>query len=358
MLEINNLNVVTGHFHLRDVNLAVAEGECHAVIGPSGSGKSTLLHALLGVLPAQSGRIQLGGADITRLPIEHRGLGYVPQGLGLFSHLTVQENLAYSARARNIPPSEFQPLLNQLVEAIGIGSLLDRRPETLSGGERQRVGIVRALASQPRMVLLDEPFTALNESLRRELWWLMRELQLKRGLTVLLVTHDLSEAYFLSQTISVLLDGRIIQQGDKATVYGRPAAGDVARFLGIETLLPGRVVEVNEGLATVEVGNTRIVALAIPSESREVFVSIRGEDVTLQNHDTTASSARNRLTARIVAIHAGSPLMQIELDAGFPLTALITRPAFQELELQVGSTLIALVKAPSIHLIPRDMAPC
>jgi len=353
MLEIKNLNVVTGNFHLRDINLAVAEGECHAVIGPSGSGKSTLLHAVLGVLPAQNGRIQLGGKDITRLPIEQRGLGYVPQGLGLFSHLTVRENLAYSARARHMAASDFQPLINQLVEATGIGSLLDRKPETLSGGERQRVGIVRALASQPKVVLLDEPFTALNESLRRELWWLMRALQQERGLTVMLVTHDLSEAYFLSQTISVLLEGRIIQQGDKATVYGRPVAGDVARFLGIETLLPGRVVDVNDGLATVEVGTTRIVALAISAESKEVFVSIRGEDVTLQNHDTTATSARNRLVARIVAIHAGSPLMQVELDAGFPLTALITRPSFHELELQVGSTVIALVKAPSINLIPR-----
>ncbi len=354
MLEIQKLTSAAGAFRIQDISFTLTEGECHAVIGPSGSGKSTLLQALLGVLPAQSGSILLGEKDITRLPIEQRGFGYVPQSLGLFPHLTVRENLVYSPRARRISLETAQPLIDQLVEATGISRLLDRKPETLSGGERQRVGIVRALASQPKVVLLDEPFTALNESLRRELWWLMRDLQQQRGLTVLLVTHDLSEAYFLAQTMSVLLDGRIIQQGDKATVFGRPVAGDVARFLGIETLLPGRVVNENDGLATVEIGTTKIVALAIPDRTKAVFVSIRGEDVTLQNPDTTLTSARNRLTARVVAIHEGSPLMQIALDAGFPLTALITRPSFQELELNVGSTVLALIKAPSIHLIARD----
>ncbi len=356
MLKVEKLSAAAGNFRIQDISLTLTEGECHAVIGPSGSGKSTVLQALLGVLPAQSGSILLGGKDITRLPIEQRAFGYVPQSLGLFPHLTVRENLAYSPRAKGIPSSVSQPLIDQLVDATSIGRLLDRKPETLSGGERQRVGIVRALASQPKVVLLDEPFTALNESLRRELWWVMRDLQQQRGLTVLLVTHDLSEAYFLAQTMSVLLNGRIIQQGDKATVFGRPVAGDVARFLGIETLLPGRVVEENDGLAIVCIGTSQIVALAIPEKTKEVFVSIRAEDVTLQHHDTAFTSARNRLTGRVVAIHEGSPLMQIVLDAGFPLTALITRPSFQELELKVGSTVLAMIKAPSIHLIPRDAA--
>ncbi|MEW6078186.1 MAG: ATP-binding cassette domain-containing protein [Thermodesulfobacteriota bacterium] len=241
MFEIERMTVTTGAFCLRDIELSVARGKGHAVIGPSGAGKTTLMKAVLGVIPPERGRILLDDEDITRHPVERRGLGYLPQQLGLFPHLTVRDNLNYSARARGIPSKQFQPLVDKLVEATGIAGLLDRLPMTLSGGERQRVGLVRALASRPRLVLLDEPFTALNESLRRELWWLVRELQEEQNLTVLLITHDLTEAYFLADRVSILLDGRIRQQGDKSTVYRRPADTEVAHFLGINNLWDGKV---------------------------------------------------------------------------------------------------------------------
>lgn len=353
MLEVESLSVAAGAFRLRDANLRVAAGECHAVLGPSGSGKSTLLNAILGVLPAESGRVLLAGADVTGAPIERRGLGYLPQHLGLFPHLSVRDNLAYSARARGVPLREFQPRVDQLVAATGIGALLDRRPLTLSGGERQRVGLVRALASQPRLVLLDEPFTALNTSLRRELWFLVRELQRDGQLTVLLVTHDLTEAYFLADRVTVLLDGRVVQQGAKAEVYARPAAPEVASFLGVETLAPGHIESLRDGLATVVVGATRLTALASGHLPKEVLVSIRGEDVTLSSAGPGTESARNHLSARVVSVQPGSPLVCVNLDAGFPLMALITRPAFEELQLRPGVEVNALIKVPAIHLIPR-----
>jgi molybdopterin-binding protein len=347
------MNVAAGEFRLRDVSLMVTEGECHAVLGPSGSGKSTLLQTILGVRTPDSGRIQLGDTDLTDVPIERRGLGYVPQQLGLFPHMTVRENLAYSAKARGIPKARFQPIVDQLVQATVIGALLDRRPATLSGGERQRVGLVRALTSQPRLVLLDEPFTALNESLRRELWWLLRELQQQWHLTVLLITHDLTEAYFLADRITILLDGRVVQQGDKVDVYSRPALPEVARFLGVETLQPGRIVSVKDSLATIEVGAARLTALASSSLTDDVLIGIRGEDVILERDVGQSGSARNRLRSRVVAIHSGSPLLCIELDAGFPLYALITHPACDELMLRPGSTVMAVVKAPAVHLMHR-----
>lgn len=355
MLDVESLTVAAGTFRLRDVNLQVASGECHAVLGPSGSGKSTLLRAILGVLPCEGGCIRLDGADVAKVPMERRGLGYVPQQLGLFPHLTVRGNLAYSARARGIKEARFQPLLDELIAATGIGALLDRLPPTLSGGERQRVGLVRALASQPRLVLLDEPFASLNESLRRELWWLMRELQRRRHLTVLLVTHDLAEAYFLADQVTVLLKGEVAQQGDKKDVYGCPAAADVARFLGVTTLQPGRIVDRKEGLAVVEVGTVRLVALALPGLPDNVLVSIRGEDVMLENEADPGviHSARNRLPARVSSVQPGSPLLCVELDAGFPLIALVTRPASEDLGLRPGLPLTAVVKAPAVHLLNR-----
>jgi molybdopterin-binding protein len=355
MLEVEALTASAGDFRLSDVSLVVAQGECHAVLGPSGSGKSTLLNVILGVLPPASGHIRLAGVDLTRLPIEQRGLGYVPQGLGLFPHLSVRDNLAYSARARGMPAGQFRPVVDRLVEATGIGALLDRRPATLSGGERQRVGLVRALASQPRLVLLDEPFTALNDSLRRELWWLLHELQREWRLTVLLITHDLAEAYFLAGQVTVLLDGRVVQQGEKTEVYGRPTAPEVARFLGVETLQPGRVLHVSDGLATIEVGSARLTALAQPDMPADVLVSIRGEEVILQRERGSSSSARNALPARVVSVRPGSPLLCVELDAGFPLIALVTRPACEELELRPGLTVTACVKAPSVHLVGRSV---
>lgn len=355
MLEVGSLTVASGMFRLQEVNLRMAAGECHAVLGPSGSGKSTLLRAILGLLPCESGFIRIDGADVASVPVERRGLGYVPQQLGLFPHLSVIDNLAYSARARGISPAEFQPIIDELTAATGIGDLLNRKPATLSGGERQRVSLVRALASQPRLVLMDEPFTALNESLRRELWWLLRQLQRKWQLTVLLVTHDLAEAYFLADRITVLLNGRVAQQGDKMEVYGRPTVAEVARFLGVETLQPGRIVNKNEGLAVIEVGSVRLTALATDNVSSEVLVSIRGEDVILERHSnsTGIASARNRLLARVVSVQPGSPLLCVELDAGFPLFALVTRPACEELGLQPGIMVTAVVKAPAVHLLNR-----
>lgn len=354
MLELESLTVVAGEFRLREVNLKVAAGECHAVLGPSGSGKSTLLNAILGVLRPENGCIRLDGADLADVPIERRGLGFVPQQLGLFPHLSVRDNLAYSARARGVPVTQYQPLVDKLVTVTDIGALLERRPPTLSGGERQRVGLVRALASQPRLVLLDEPFTALNASLRRELWSLMRELQREWRLTVLLITHDLTEAYFLADRVTVLLGGRVVQQGEKAEVYGRPATPEVARFLGVETLHPGRIVSVSDGLATVEVGTAKLTALALPGLSGDVHISIRGEDVTLGREDGAAASVHNRLLARVVSVQPGSPLLCVELDVGFPLVAFIPRSACEELEFCAGLTVIAVVKARAIHLMARS----
>lgn len=352
MLEVDALSVRNGAFRLGEVSLKVETGACHAVLGPSGAGKTTLLHAILGVTPTESGRILLDGVEVTRLPIERRGVGYVPQQIGLFPHLTVHGNIAYSARARRVPVERFQPLLDRLVERTGIGPLLKRYPATLSGGERQRVALVRALASQPRLVLMDEPFGSLNESLRRELWWLVRELQAEYRLTVLLVSHDLTEAYTLADHVTILAEGRVLDQGETAEVFTRPAGAETARFLGIENVHLGHVLEVSEGLATVRVGDARLVALAPEHAQGEVLVSIRGEDVMLERAGPTAISARNRLPARVLQVRHGSPLYCVELDAGFTLSALVTRPACEELDLRPGMEVTAIIKAPSVHLIP------
>jgi ABC-type Fe3+/spermidine/putrescine transport system ATPase subunit len=321
MLEVQSLAAAADNFQLRDIDLFVGEGECHAVLGPSGSGKSTLLNAILGILPLLGGRIRLNGQDIAHQPIERRGLGYLPQQIGLFPHLTVRDNLSYSPRARGLPAAHYQPLVDKLVEATGIGELLERFPRTLSGGERQRVGLVRTLASRPRLVLLDEPFASLNESLRQELWRLLRELQRQQRLTVLLVTHNLIEAYFLADKISVLMDGCIRQSGDKATVYRRPATRAIARFLGINNLWDGVVAGREGEWLTVECPAAGITALLPagdnpPTPQTRVTVGILPEHIVFRDATHPPKSNEYLLTGKIYFIDLGPrSIVQFHLAA-------------------------------------------
>lgn len=310
MLEVNALGAAAGEFRLRGIDLEVAEGECHAVLGPSGSGKSTLLNALLGILPPLGGSIRLDGEEIAHRPMEERGLGYLPQSIGLFPHLTVRDNILYSPRARGLRASGYQPLVDMLVEATGIGGLLGRLPQTLSGGERQRVGLVRALASRPRLVLLDEPFASLNESLRQEIWRLLRELQRRQRLTVLLVTHNLMEAYFLAGRISVLMDGRIRQTGDRASVYRRPASESIARFLGINNLWEGTVTAREGDRLTVQCPAAGITATLpaggeTPAPGTPVVVGILPEHVAFRDAAHPPRPEEHVLTGRIHLLDLG-----------------------------------------------------
>lgn len=355
VLETAQLAATAGTFRLGPVDLHVAAGECHAILGPSGSGKSTVLRAILGLLPSEQGRVRLRGNDLTGVPVEQRGLGYVPQRLGLFPHLTVRENVAYSAKARRVPDATFEPLLDRLVEATGIGGLLDRRPSTLSGGERQRVGLVRAMASQPGVVLLDEPFTALDETLRRELWRLLRDLRGAWDLTVLLVTHDLAEAHFLADRVTVLLDGRVEQQGEAAEVFRRPATPAVARLVGVENLQRGRVVGTSGAHAVVAVGGARLRAPLPAHPTEEVWISLRGGDVSIERGHVAAPAddARNELPARVVAVEPGHRAVHVELDAGFPLVALLSHAAAEALRLHAGLSVTATVRTGAVHLMPH-----
>jgi molybdate transport system ATP-binding protein len=351
MLEIEGVTARAGGFRLNDIHLTIGEGECHAVLGPSGSGKSTLLNAVLGTLPVTAGRVRLAGQDITHLPMERRRLGYVPQQLGLFPHLAVRDNLAYSARARKLPRAEFQPLLDRLVDITGIGALLDRRPATLSGGERQRVALVRSLAADPSLVLLDEPFTALNESLRRDLWWLVKDLQKERGLTVMIVTHDLSEAHFLAEHITVLIGGRQEQSGDKAAVYRRPASEATARFLGLKNLFPVRVT----GPDTVDcppLGGQLAVRETGSGDARG-WLAIRAEHVALRRPDDPPRAGEARLAGRFEAVlNLGeAALMHFRADTGALLEVRCGSRALRKYGVQAGDTGLVGLPAGDLFVI-------
>ena len=353
MLEVEKLCARAGTFRLGEVSLTVERGQCHAVLGPSGSGKSTLLSAILGTTAVTAGRILLGGEDITHRPIEHRRLGYVPQQLGLFPHLSVYDNLLYGARACRLASACFRPLLDRLIDVTGIGGLLERPIATLSGGERQRVALVRALIINPRLVLLDEPFTALNESLRRELWWLLKTLQRERDLTALLVTHDLAEAHFLADQITVLIEGNVVQSGDKTTVYRRPATLAAARFLGLKNLFPARIVAPREADAP-QLGGRLNVAGAHPSD-RQVWLAIRAEHVALRAFETPPRPGEARLTGHFeTVVDLGeAALLQFRAQTGALLEVRCGSRTLRRFGLCAGSPGLVGLPADDLFVIER-----
>ncbi len=296
MLELHEVTVKAGDFLIKPFSLCMGGSECHALLGPSGSGKSTLLETIIGFRHPHGGRLHLDGQELTNVPVENRGIGYVPQRLALFPHLTVQENILFGIRTRRVRETRYFKLAEGLIEEVGLAPLVSRYPETLSGGERQRVALARALASAPRLLVLDEPFSSLNESLRRELWNLLKRLLLNNKIPTLIVTHDLEEAFFLGERISVLIEGRLHQTDTKAVVYRKPATVDVARFLGIRNLFPAKVIgrQGSSIMLDCELLKTHLAVAQSPADQyvpemeSQVMVGILPELVNLlQNHQAT-----------------------------------------------------------------------
>ena len=354
-LLLKNISLPLAHFTL-EVDVDVQK-HVTAVFGPSGAGKTSLLDLIAGLRAAQSVFIQLDDRVLTDtakglfVPTHQRGIGYVPQDLALFPHLSVRRNLLYGHKSGGPENPLFS--LEHVIEVLEIEPLISRGVTELSGGEKQRVALARALLVSPRLLLLDEPLASLDAPLKAKIIPYLARVRDEFQIPMLCVTHDRFEALTLADEIIVLVDGKVMQTGPVSEVFTRPANAEVARLVAVETLQPGNVTNVNEGLATVSVNCATLTALAPPTPSREVFVCIRGEDVILQRDAATTSSVRNRLPARIVALRAEGALVRVELDAGFPLFALVTRPACAELALREGESITALIKAPAIHLVPR-----
>lgn len=354
-LVLKNISLPLASFKL-EANLET-HGRVTVLFGPSGAGKTSLLDLIAGLRTAPSAFIRLAGRTLTdtttniSVPTHQRGIGYVPQDLALFPHLSVRQNLLYGVKER----ADANPLFSfeHITDALEIAPLVARRVTELSGGERQRVALARALLASPQLLLLDEPLASLDASLKAKIIPYLTRIRDEFQVPMLCVTHDRMEALALADEIVVLANGKVLQTGPVLEVFMRPSSAEVARFVGVETLQPGRIMSAGDGLATVSIGKATITALAPETAANDVFVCIRGEDVILQQETAAASSVRNRLTARVVSCRPEGALVRVELDAGFPLFALVTRPACAELGLREGVQITALIKAPAIHLVPR-----
>jgi molybdate transport system ATP-binding protein len=327
------------------------------LFGPSGSGKTTILRCLAGLERPETGCIRWGeetwvdAAQGVFLPPQRRGIGYLFQEYALFPHLNVARNIRYGLT--QLPRAEQRRRVADLLDLMQLTGLEGRYPRQLSGGQQQRVALARALARRPKLLLLDEPLSSLDATTREQLRRELRRWLVELSTPTVLVTHDRVEAMALGDYVVVLDQGQVLQSGPVHEVFGRPADVAVAHIVGVDTVEPGRVIQVADGLATVAVGPVELVALAQEALEQDVYVCIHAADVILEKGAVARSSARNRLAASICTLSREGPMIRLSLDCGFPLAALVTTQACEELGLGEGGHVTALVKAPAIHLVPR-----
>jgi molybdopterin-binding protein len=359
LLEVENLQMRRGGQAVLSIaHLSVQEGEVLAVIGPNGAGKSTLLLALSRLLQPEQGQIRFRGQLLQETGdlAYRRRIALVLQE-SLLLDVSVYQNVAMGLRFRGLPRGQVQKRVDPWLERLGIAHLRNRPARRLSGGEAQRVSLARAFAIQPDLLMLDEPFSALDAPTRMRLLEDFQSLLVETGLTTLFITHDRDEAIFLGDRVAVLLEGGLRQVGTPQEVFTAPCDPQVAAFVGVETILPGEVVVSQDGHLIVDTGGKRLEATGQLPVGRSVYVCLRPEDVTLwSNHDQELpiqSSARNSLNGTIHRMVPQGPLYRVVVDCGVQLVALVTRATVLELALEAGLPVRVTFKASAVHIIPR-----
>jgi molybdate transport system ATP-binding protein len=341
-----------------DLDFTVRQGVT-VLFGHSGAGKSLTLAMIAGLQAATRGYIALSdrvlwdSAKQINLPIAQRQVGMVFQHLALFEHLTVGQNVGYGLA--KLPIAERKVRVMTMLERWGIGALASRYPAGLSGGERQRVALARTLVTQPQILLLDEPFSALDRETKQKIIQDLRAIIAAAPLPVLLVTHDRDEALQLAEHLIVLQQGRILTQGNALSVLGAPRTPTVAALAGVENIFVGNVKKVNslQGTMQVEIGP---LLLEVPDTGQHpvattVKVAISARDILLARAQLIASSARNLFCGQILALQAQAGQCLVTVDCGVLIQVLVTGRAVQDLQLHVGETIWLAFKSHSCYLL-------
>jgi molybdate/tungstate transport system ATP-binding protein len=343
MITIRGLNIDLRDFHLRDINLDVAENEFFILMGPTGAGKTVLLEAIAGLVPIKSGKMYIGDRDITVLPPEKRGISIVYQDYALFPHLTVRDNITYGLHFHKTNKGEAQERFAQLVDVLNLSHLQHRLPANLSGGEKQRVSVARALMVEPMVLLLDEPLSALDPGFREEVRGALKRLHRTSSITFVMVTHDFAEALSLAGRAAVMNNGRIEQMGEIEDIFKRPNSAFVADFVGMKNLFRAefRGVKALVNHLEIELGNE-------PSNSHG-YIAIRPEDIVISRR-RFSSSMRNSFPAVVAAIMYQGFYYEVRARSGeVTFTSLITKSSLIELELRETENVVISFKAAAVH---------
>jgi molybdopterin-binding protein len=347
MIAIKNLKVNLGDFFLQNINLDIKPGEYFIILGPTGAGKTVLLEAIAGLYPVLEGEVWIGDKEITDLSPEKRGIGIVYQDQALFPHLSVEKNIAFGLKMRKCPNNEAKAKIDAIGEVVGISHLLKRSPATLSGGEKQKVALARALVTEPKVLLLDEPLSALDPETREKMQGELRDMHRKVAVTIIHVTHDFEEAIALGHRVAVLNDGCIAQTGTPEEFLRRPSSEFVARFALSRNIFSGTVVGIEDGCAIIDIGGTKLRATT--EAKGEVRLSLRPEDILLSK-EPLQSTARNCLLGVVSDIGDRGSVIYITVNLPPDFVCVITRQAFDELKLRKGIEVWVTFKASAIHV--------
>lgn len=355
MIRISGLSRHTGERKiLDDINLEIRRGEIFTLIGPSGSGKTTLLRLIDLLDWPTTGKIYYDRQDTDapsheRLAIRRR-MGMVFQKPAVLN-TTVAENVAFGLKFRGTDPAQVGQRVTSALELVGLSGFEQRRAVTLSGGEMQRVAIARAMVTEPEVLLLDEPTANLDPVSTEIIEELLIQINSRMHTTILFSTHDMIQGQRLAHRIGVIMNGRLAQVGTLHDIFYQPEGKEVARFVGIDTILKGVVQSNEQGHATVVIENARFEVVTSCPPGKKVVLYIRPEEITISIPDgDQKSSARNQLLGKITKLVSLGPFTRVTADCGMPITALITTRSCTELGLSAGMTVIAGVKASAIHV--------
>ncbi|HOE93536.1 MAG TPA: ABC transporter ATP-binding protein [Methanofastidiosum sp.] len=351
MIRVKDISNNWGEFELKNVSLEVKQGEYFVILGPTGSGKTLLLELIVGLYIPNKGKIFIEGKDITYEVPEKRNLGFLYQDYSLFPHFSVRKNIEYGMKLRNMSKTEIDNKLKELSKMFKIQNLMHRDVTTLSGGEQQRVALARALATNPKVLLLDEPFSALDENTKANLISEMKELHRKEGITFIHVTHSQEEAMILADRIGIIMNGTIVQVGTPEEIFYKPKTKEIARFVKIENIWEGKVIEKRNEEIVIEIKGKKIVAISNHFKvGDEVRLIIRPEDVVIGKGNTSARNVFKGIVSDIIK-HGFYNIVRI--DCGFQVEAAVTKQSIENLNIKEGKNINIFFKATSIQVIKK-----
>lgn len=341
---------------IQDLNLTIQKGEIFALIGPSGSGKTSILMMTDHLVPPTRGNILIDGVGITKsmgdITKRRRNIGMVFQKPAMLN-TTVYENVATGLRFRHREKTEIGQKVMESLSFVGLSDYSERKAVTLSGGEMQRVAIARALVTEPRVLLLDEPTANLDPVSTGIIEDLIVSINKARNATIVVATHDLGQGRRLADRIGLIIGGVLIQTGTADEIFSEPKTAEAARFVGVDNIMEGRVIDNNDGIARIDLLSFIVEAPTPLLENTLVSVCIRAEDIAIEKSKPIDTSVRNNWRGIIQQMLAEGPLIRIIADCGRKISVFVTRKSCEELSLTIGTEVWFSVKASSVHIIHK-----
>jgi len=340
-------------FELKGISLHIARGEYFALMGPPGSGKSILLECLAGLRRIRSGRVFIDGRDVTGLEPRQRGIGYVPQDYGLFSHLSVAGNIGFGLRGGGAAArGNRRRKVHQVARVLGIEGLLDRSVKGLSGGEQQRVALARAVVVEPKVLFLDEPVSALDEATRRLICSELKSLHDRLGMTTVHICHNREEALSLADRAAVLRDGTLQQAGPIHELLRKPQNEFVATFMCCENLFEGEAISHTETQKSTRISVGGVEFVAPGRVEGKVKLVIRPEHLDLARTTQNCKEEHVEVPCRLIRIADYGPYVRTELNGPIPFVSYLSHARFNKIAAHVGDSLVCIIRSSAIYVLP------